>query len=244
MAAVLKSSTMKKLFIALFAFAAVAAQAQTADEIVQKYTAAMGGLDAFQKVQTAKFTANLTVQGMDLPMTLQVINGKAMRMDVDVMGQSVTNSYKDGKGWKVNPFAGVETATDVEGAELAEFRSQANLASSLMNYKAQGHTLELLGQEAVDDKKAYKIRLTNKEDGKATTFYINTADYLILKSTTMRDIQGTEAEVETWFSNVKEFGGLKFYMTRDQKMNGQVMQSIAFTNVELNVPIDEKVFDK
>ena len=244
MAAVLKSSTMKKLFIALFAFAAVAAQAQTADEIVQKYTAAMGGLDAFQKVQTAKFTANLTVQGMDLPMTLQVINGKAMRMDVDVMGQSVTNSYKDGKGWKVNPFAGVETATDVEGAELAEFRSQANLASSLMNYKAQGHTLELLGQEAVDDKKAYKLRLTNKEDGKATTFYINTADYLILKSTTMRDIQGTEAEVETWFSNVKEFGGLKFYMTRDQKMNGQVMQSIAFTNVELNVPIDEKVFDK
>lgn len=220
------------------------ANAQTADEVIQKYTATMGGLDAFQKIQTAKFTANLTVQGMDLPMTLQVINGKAMRVDVDVMGQPVVNCYKDGKGWKINPFAGAETATDVEGTELAEFRNQASLASSLMNYKTLGHTVELLGQATVEGIQTHKIKLTNKDDGRSTVFFISTADNLILKTTSTREMQGVETEVETWFSNVKEFAGLKFYMTRDQKINGQTIQAITYTNVELNVPVDEKIFDK
>lgn len=235
---------MKKLFLVLCSFVSVLAHAQTADEVIQKYTATMGGLDAFQKIQTAKFTANLTVQGMDLPMTLQVINGKAMRVDVDVMGQPVVNCYKDGKGWKINPFAGAETATDVEGTELAEFRNQASLASSLMNYKTLGHTVELLGQATVEGIQTHKIKLTNKDDGRSTVFFISTADNLILKTTSTREMQGVETEVETWFSNVKEFAGLKFYMTRDQKINGQTIQAITYTNVELNVPVDEKIFDK
>lgn len=235
---------MKKLFLVLCSFVSVLAHAQTADEVIQKYTATMGGLDAFQKIQTAKFTANLTVQGMDLPMTLQVINGKAMRVDVDVMGQPVVNCYKDGKGWKINPFAGAETATDVEGTELAEFRNQASLASSLMNYKTLGHTVELLGQATVEGIQTHKIKLTNKDDGRSTVFFISTADNLIVKTTSTREMQGVETEVETWFSNVKEFAGLKFYMTRDQKINGQTIQAITYTNVELNVPVDEKIFDK
>jgi len=93
------------------------------------------------------------------------------------MGQSVINAYKDGKGWKINPFMGFETATDVEGSELIDFRSQANLANSLMDYKNLGHTVELVGKEKVEGKDAYKIKLTSKDDGRVTTFFINVTDY-------------------------------------------------------------------
>ena len=50
---------------------------------------------------------------MDLPLTVQIINGKAVRSDVEAMGKSIINSYKDGKGWKINPFTGIETVTDM-----------------------------------------------------------------------------------------------------------------------------------
>src|SRR5437762_7439222 len=99
---------MKKIIFALTCLAFINAQAQTltADEVIQKYSAAMGGLDNFNKIKTVKFTGTVTAQGMDLPITIQVINGKAMRTDVEVMGQSIINYYKDGKGWKINPFGG------------------------------------------------------------------------------------------------------------------------------------------
>lgn len=235
---------MKKIFLALLAFTGMVAQAQTADEVIQKYNTAMGGLDAFQKAQSAKITGTANIQDNDFALTIQIINGRAMRSDVDVMGQSVTNSYKDGKGWKINPFAGVETAADVEGAELNEFRYQANLASILMDYKNQGHKVELLGEETVEGVNTYKLKLTTKEDARVTFFFINKADNLMVKSISSREVQGQMKDVVTIFSGVKDFSGLKFYTVRTQSIDGNVFQIITFTNVELNVAVDEKVFDK
>ena len=235
---------MKLLFSFLSLLAVTLCQAQTADEIVQKYSDAMGGLDAFKKVQTAKITGNLNVQGMDLPLTVQIINGRAFRTDVDAMGQAVTSSFKDGKGWTLNPFSGIETPTDVEGSDLVDYKSQSNLASSLMDYKALGHAIELLGQEMVEGVNTYKIKLTAKEDGRVTHYYISAKEFLPIKVSSQKVMQGNEMEVETWFSNLKDFAGLKFFMSRDQKVSGQVFQRIIYSNIELNVPIDEKVFDK
>jgi hypothetical protein len=236
--------TMKRFLTAVLGLAFLSAQAQTADEVITKYSAAMGGLDAFNNVKSAKMTGIATLQGMDLPITIQVINGRAFRIDVEVMGQSVVNSYKDGKGWKINPFGGAETATDVEGAELLEYKAQASLSNSLMDYKARGHQIELLGQEDVDGKKAFKIKLTSKDDGKITTFFINSEDNMLLKSVSSREMQGQTVDVDTYYTDFKEFGGIKIAMTRTQKIMGQDFQTITLNNVELNVQVDEKSFDK
>ena len=92
--------------------------------------------------------------------------------------------------------------------------------------------------------KTYKIKLTAKEDGRVTYYYIGKNDNILIKTSSKREIQGSEMEVETFMSNYKEFGGLKFAMSKEQKMNGQTTQSITYSNIELNVPIDEKAFDK
>ena len=235
---------MKKLFFTIFSFAFISANAQTVDEVIQKYTAAMGGLDAFNAVKTEKITGNVSVQGMDLPVTVEVINGRAMRTDVSVMGQSIINSYKDGKGWKINPLAGIATATDVTGSELTDLKAQSMMASPLMDYKARGHQVELQGQEDVEGVKCYKIKLTSKDDGKVTTYFISVSDNMPIKSVGSRDMQGQTLDVETFYSDFKEYNGLKFVMTKTQKIDGQTFQEIKYTTIELNVPVDEKIFDK
>jgi len=242
---------MKKLLVAFFALAFVKANAQndaankslTVDEIIQKHSAAYGGLENFNKIKTAKMTGTVTVQGMDLPITIQIINGRAVRSDVEAMGQFVTSSYKDGKGWKINPFAGVATATDVTGSELTDLKNQSNIVSQLMDYKKRGATVELLGQEDVEGVKTYKIKLTG-DDKKETIYNISTKDFMLVKTSGKRDMMGQEANVETYYSDIKEFGGIKFVMNRVQKMDGQTFQEIKLSNVELNIPIDEKAFDK
>ena len=235
---------MKKIIPILFCLLTISAFSQTVDDIIQKYANTMGGLSAFNAIKTLKMTGTVTTQGMDLPLTVQIINGRATRNDVEAMGQAIVNAYKDGKGWKINPFAGVATATDMTKEELIDFKTQSMLANNLMDYKARGHKVELLGQEDVEGIKTYKIKLTAKEDGKITTYYISTSDNMMVKATAMRNIQGQDVEIENFFSNIKEFNGVKFAMTRTQKMNGQVFQEITYNTIEIDVPIDEKIFDR
>ena len=233
---------MKKLFVTLLSFVVIAANAQTADEIISKYSTAMGGLDNFNKVATAKFSGTVSMQGQTFPMTLQVVNGKAARTDLDIMGQAVINVYENGKGWKINPYAGVTTATEISGAELTAAKNQSNIANNLMDYISRGHKVELLGQEDVEGVKTYKIKLTTKDDGKEFTFFINTADNLLIKSVGKREIQGQELEIETYYSDFKDVNGLKFSFMLSQKIQGQVFQEIKYEKVELNIPVDEKIF--
>jgi hypothetical protein len=233
---------MKKLFAALLILVAATAQAQTADEIIAKYSAAMGGLDAFTKVTTAKMTGTVTAQSMELPMTVQIVNGKAMRTDVEVMGQSVVNVYNNGTGWKINPYAGAESATEVTGAELLTFKTQASIANNLMDYKSRGHKVELVGPETVEGVKTFKLKLTNKDDGKETFYFISSTDYMLIKGISKREIQGQEYDVESFYSDVKDVNGLKFAMHVEQKIEGQTFQEVKYEKVELNVPVDEKIF--
>jgi hypothetical protein len=235
---------MKKMIFSILTFVFVSTHAQTVDDVIQKYSKAIGGLSEFNAIKTMKTTGTITTQGVDLALTSQIINGKAVRTDVQAMGQSVINSYKDGKGWKINPFAGVTTVTDMTPEELIDFKSQSMIASQLMDYKARGHKVELQGQEDVGGIKTNKIKLTNKDDNKVTTYFISTIDNNLVKSVTTRQLQGQEIQVETLFSNIKDFMGLKFPMVRTQKMEGQVFQEIKIATIEFNVPIDEKIFDK
>ena len=54
---------------------------------------------------------------------------------------------------------------------------------------------------------------------------------------------GQQLDVETTYSDVKEFGGVKLATTRTQKAGAQE-QNIHIDKVEFDVTIDEKVFDK
>ena len=234
---------MKKLLFAVLGFAMLSANAQTADDVILKYSANMGGLDAFNKITSAKMTGTYSTQGNDLSLTLQIINGKAMRTDVEVMGQAVINVYNNGKGWKINPFAGATTPTEVTGSELSDFKAQASLTTQLMDYKARGHQVEMQGEETVEGIKTFKLKLTNKDDGKLTTYFISVADYTLIKSATNRPIRGQDMEVESYYSDLKEIGGVKFFMTRDSKIEGQTFQTIKYEKIELNVTIDEKIFE-
>jgi hypothetical protein len=234
---------MKKIFVLLFALVFIKAQSQTVDEIVQKYANAAGGLDNFKKIKTAKFTGTASAQGNEFPLTVQIINGRAMRTDVEVMGQTVTNVYKDGKGWKINPFAGAPTATDATPDELNEFKIQGSLTSQLMDYKDRGYKAELLGQEDVGGVKTYKIKLT-ADDNKTTTYFIDASTYILVKTIGMRSLMGQEMELETFYSDAKDVGNVKFSMTRSVHSGGQTLQEVHFDKVDLDVPIDEKIFDK
>ena len=234
---------MKKLFLLAFVALSLAASAQTVDEVIAKYSEAIGGLDKFKALKSAKMSGNITVQGMELPITIQVLNNKAVRTDVEVMGTQVISAYQEGKGWKQNEFAGAPEPTDMTADEMADAKSQTQLINNLADYKTNGGKVELQGKEKVGETEAFKILFTSKE-GKATTYYISSADYSLLKSVSTNEVMGQSMVVETYYSEPKLIDGLKFYMVRNSKIDGEDFQNIVFNNIELNVAVDEKIFNK
>ena len=64
------------------------AHAQTADEVVDKYIASLGGKDKLMSLKTVKMEGSMSVQGTDLTITATRSHMVGMRMDIEVMGMS------------------------------------------------------------------------------------------------------------------------------------------------------------
>lgn len=234
---------MKRLLIALVSLIYISANAQTADEVISKYADKMGGIANFAKIKTAKLAGMIQMQGQEAAIEIKIVNGKASRIDLEVAGNQIVSAYANGKGWKINPFAGATTPTEVTGTELADLKSQSMVGSVLLNYKAGGYTAEYKGQEDHNGIKAHKIVLINPIDKKPTSYFINAADYTLIASITERDMMGQSMKVETVYSNPKIIKGLTFYTTRVQKAGGTDISSITLDKIELDQTIDATIFE-
>lgn len=237
---------MKKLLTSFLILIAAAVQAQTpsADEIIANYAKAIGGIEALNKVTSIKSTGIVAMQGMDFPMTSQIIYNKGVRIDVDVMGQSVIRAYGNGKGWEINPFGGKPTATEMTGDDLLEMKEQISPIDKLIDYKNLGHKTELVGEETFEGTKGWNIKFTHKETGKTTNYLISATDYMLVKTTGKKEIMGQEVDEQTVYSNIKEFGGLKFPTLISVSFNGNPFQEVSISNIELNATVDEKIFNE
>ncbi|MBK6936963.1 MAG: hypothetical protein IPH18_08840 [Chitinophagaceae bacterium] len=235
---------MKKLLTAFLILFAVSVQAQTpsVDEIISAHTKAIGGLEALNKLTSIKSTGSVAMQGMDFPLTSQTLFNKGVRIDVDVMGQSVIKAYADGKGWEINPFGGKQTATEMTGEDLIEMKDQINSIDKLIDYKNLGHKVEFFGEETFEGIKCWKLKFTHKDTKKETAYFISSTDFMLIKTSGKKTMMGQEVNEETLYSDIKEFNGLKFPMNVTVIINGNVFQVVSMSNVELNAQIDEKIF--
>ncbi len=102
---------MKKQLINLVALLAIPTLtfAQTANEIIDKNIAAIGGADKINAVKTVQYDQSMNIMGMDMTGKSTVVVGHSARTDISAMGQQITNVVDGDKGWMVNPMAGGTT---------------------------------------------------------------------------------------------------------------------------------------
>jgi hypothetical protein len=235
---------MKKLVFLPLLLLFFISPAQTAEDIIAKFTVAMGGLEKYKAAKTVTMTGNIKQQGLIIPVSIQIINGKAVRTDVEVQGTKIIEAYKNGKGWKMNPLTGNSGVIEPTAEELNSYKSQTLISGKLMDYKARGNKVELVGAETVEGIKTHKIKLTVGGDSSVVFYHIMDENSLILRTTEKRKIGGRELEVETFLSDFREVGGMKFAFSQMQKAGGQVFLELVMDSIELDKPIDEKIFDR
>lgn len=230
-----------KLFATTLAFLiSVSAFAQTAEEIVDKHIAALGGLDKLNSVKSMVVERSLSINGMDIPTKTTIVPGKSMRTESQVMGNSMIQVIDGESGWMVRPamMGGTGEPEDMPAELLKQSLSQLYPFGSLVNYKEIGTKFELIGKEKVGKTDVYHLKVTSKE-GQPSDVYLDANTFLVSKIKAVAN--GQEAEIE--MSDYKDVQGIKVAHTME--MESQMGRLAFITNkVTVNGPIDETAFKK
>ncbi|HLF82620.1 MAG TPA: hypothetical protein VI837_00435 [Blastocatellia bacterium] len=228
------------IFCLTFLFS-VQASAQTIDELIKKSLDAQGGIEKLKAVRSIKITGKIIQQGIEIPITIQQKRPAMVRVDVTFQGKTQTAAYDGESGWKTNPFQGSPDPEKIAGDELKELQEQSDMDGPLVDYKAKGHTVELIGKEDMEGTPVYKLKLTLK-NGDVRNIYLDAENSLGLKVNLKRKTPGGEIEADQYVGNYKQVNGLMMAFSIETKISGQTANQIVFDKVEMGIPIDDSVF--
>ncbi|MBU8869632.1 MAG: hypothetical protein KOO60_02040 [Gemmatimonadales bacterium] len=217
--------------------------AMDADELIAKNIEATGGLKTIKSIQTMFIEGNIFAQGMEFPFTMTQKKPGKMKIEASLMGMSMIQCFADGKGWSINPMAGVTEAQTMEEMEAKSFALQADMEGPLVDYKKKGYSVKYVGEEDVEGTPAYRISL-DTENGFVVDYYFDKEHYLVLMQETRMIINDSEMVTQTYMSDYQEIGGMKMPYAVESRMGGQVMSLIKFTKVALNQDIDDSIFSR
>jgi outer membrane lipoprotein-sorting protein len=235
----------KALGLALLCLSPVAAAAQTADEILAKVIAARGGLAKIHSVRSERVSGQITFGEISGPFVVELQRPLKMHMQFTIQNMTMVRVY-DGKsaGWANNPFAGKMNPDAMSEEELKNISEESDFDGPLVDHKAKGNQVELVGKDKLKDKDVWRVKLTTK-NGDVRFYLFDANSFLLLKWEGQRKAEGQEVPVESYFSDYREVGGLKFYFAIDSGRSADdLTQKIRIDRIELNPQFNEAEFGK
>ena len=233
---------MKKLILTTLAVFVIAvfSYGQTLDEVLAKHFKAVGQ-EKLASVNTFSIKAKINQMGMDLPMEMKMKKPGKFRLDMDMQGQKMIQAFDGENGWMIAPWVSPEPQ-DLDGDQLNQAKSQADMEGELYNYAAKGHMADLIGKVKDGDKIVFQIKLTT-EDGNIRNYFIDAESYLITKVKAIISAMGQTVEIEQRMMDYKEIEGIKMAMKieSDSPMGTAL---VIMEEIKFNEEIDDSIFKR
>ena len=226
-----------------------ASSLQTADDVIEKHLAAVGGRAALGKLTTRKSTGTVTIATPNGSISGPIeIYAKApnktrayMTLDLSAVGVSdkmtVEQKFDGTAGWTLNSMQG---NSEIAGNQLQNMRNNV-FPSPLMGYKAAGTKIDVLAKEKVAGKETIVLLLTPKE-GSVVRMFFDAETYLLVRAIAkISSPELGEFEQTNEPSDYRVVDGVKVPFVLTNTSPVQTL-TIRFEKVEHNVPIDDAMF--
>jgi hypothetical protein len=226
---------MKKQVLALLFVTVVStAFAQSKlDKIIEKTIEIMGGTEKLMTVKSIKKMGFGESQGVKYPVNFYAVHNKAERSDFSFNGLTGYQIITVDSGFNFSPFGGMATPERMTDSDVKLSSDEFDLESPLVNYKAKGHTIELMENEDIDGVDAIQLR-ANLKNGKTIFYFIDPDTYYIIRTTAKGVSNGQE------FSSTSNY--YNFKKTKEGLVYPFTIDNVTYDNIELNISIDDKLF--
>ena len=238
----------KVLFATLFMFGAVFANAQdvTVEEIIENYIEAIGGREAWSKVEGHKMIATVAVQGMDLPVESVELKDGRQITKFEFQGQEMVQGAFDGESlWSTSFMTMQPEKADSEEAENTK-RSIGEYPDALMTYEEKGYKVSLEGEDVKDGVDCYKVKMNKgmrlaegEEVEQVVYYYFDKETFVpIVQEQEIMKGQMKGQMFETLLSDYQEVDGLYYPFSIAQ--GGQMTLSVE--EIIVNPEVEEDLF--
>ena len=212
-----------------------------AEELMQKYVNAIGGQAAIDKIKSRMVTGTVsTASGLKGTYEMgQVAPDKGYEIFVTPQ-ITIRRALTASGAWEQTP----QGVRDVTGPEFARARALMQVFSYL-KLKEQYTRLRTAGREKIGDRDAYVVLATRGENDTERLYFDVETALLLRRTTYLRTIVGVIPE-QTDFEDYRDVDGVKMPFTiRVSPVDaGNPYVVRKFTEIKLNVPVDETKFNK
>ena len=215
--------------------------AQTADEIISKHVAAIGGSGVIESIRSQVVNSNLSVMGSELSSISTLLVGKGFKNVANFNGQEIIQCITPTGGWMINPLQGMSDPQPLPEDQVKAAQSALSLGGELYNYQQKGSKAETAGRETVEGVNAYKLKLTNKE-GMDSYYWFDPTTYYVIKREMTNEANGQTMTATSVFSNFKKTD-IGYVMPFTTVSNQGFEMTINIVDVKFNVEIDPKTFE-
>lgn len=220
----------------------------TATQVINKNVAARGGLKAWRAVQTLTLSGRLEAGGKKnetLPFVMKMKRPHMSRLEIAFQDQTALQVFDGVQGWKVRPFLGRDDAEPYSPSETKEAAGWQELDGPLVDYAKKGTKVSLMGMQAVEGHKAYKLKLTLK-NGDERHVWIDAKTFLERKiDGEPRKLDGKLRDVAIYYRDYKTEHGLTMPQVLETVVDGALQpHKMYIDHVAINQPMELALFEK
>ena len=240
------------LLTLLFTIVFTSVNAQSAEEIIQKYFENTGGKENWDTIKSMKATGKAGMGSQEFPFTQSMTADGKMAVSINLQGKNITVQAFDGdKMWSTNFQSMKAEAQDSETSENYKKNDAKDFPDPFYNYSAKGYTIEKLEDETVEGVETFKIKLIKNpiivdgnEEPTSATYYFDKENFVpIMSETVIKEGPQKGMQTQTVFSDYQEAGNIFLPYSIIQKYNGQVGQTIKIEEITLNADFDDTLFE-
>jgi hypothetical protein len=223
--------------------ASATAPAQTVDEIVARHVAARGGREALAALRTLRMAGRASAgPGRQALVRREIARPGRIRTEFVFQGTTGVYVWDGSAGWRVSPLDGGMEPEPLPEEAAALSAEQADFEGPLVDWKAKGHVVELVGNAALSGGAAHELKVT-LASGVVRRIWVDAASGLVVKTASTRSVKGYELEFETLYGDYRETGGVRFARLIEIGVRGRPQRlRIVVESVETNVALDDARF--
>src|SRR5256884_3792445 len=222
----------------------VFAQAQTAEELVNKNIQAKGGLEKIKTITSVSMTGKFEGGGgFTAKVSQENKRPNLVRETFSLQGMTAISAYDGSTAWRIQPFGGHKDPELMGEDALRDLLLDADFDGPLVDYKEKGNTMEYLGHDEVDGDDALRLKVTLK-NGDIIYYYLDPDTYLEIRKEVQEFIRGSVRENVTDLGSYKPVGGVMFpfSVAGGPKNDPSSWQNVTYKTIEANIPLANSDF--